>query len=59
MPREAEAYASRLYRVLHELDGEGLDFIGVEAVPAGSRWDGVRDRIRRAAQKSEATDRMI
>jgi L-threonylcarbamoyladenylate synthase len=59
MPSEAEAYAAQLYEVLHQLDNEGLDFIGVETLPSGCGWDGVRDRIRRASERSEAADRMI
>ena len=43
------AYARELYRTLHELDREGLDFIAVEPLPDGDGWAGVRDRLRRAA----------
>lgn len=43
------AYARDLYRTLHELDSEGLDFIAVEPLPEGDAWAGVRDRLRRAA----------
>jgi L-threonylcarbamoyladenylate synthase len=59
MPSDPDAYAARLYEVLHELDAEDLDFIALEALPTAAGWDGVRDRIRRAAHKREATDRMI
>jgi L-threonylcarbamoyladenylate synthase len=59
MPADPDGYAAQLYQVLHELDARDLDFIALEALPIGAEWDGVRDRIRRAAQKREATDRMI
>lgn len=49
MPRDPLQYASRIYDVLHELDHEGLDWIAVEPPPPTSEWDGVRDRLTRAA----------
>jgi L-threonylcarbamoyladenylate synthase len=49
MPREPNAYAERLYRVLHELDGQGLDWIAVELPPDTPEWAGIRDRLQRAA----------
>jgi L-threonylcarbamoyladenylate synthase len=49
MPAEAAAYASRLYDVLHTLDGEGLEWIAVERPPEGPEWAGVRDRLERAS----------
>jgi L-threonylcarbamoyladenylate synthase len=49
MPREAAAYASRIYDVLHSLDERGLEWIAVERPPAGAEWDGIRDRLQRAA----------
>lgn len=48
-PRPAE-YASRLYDALHDLDEAGCDVIAVERVPASGDWDGVRDRLERAAR---------
>jgi len=47
MPVDAAEYASRLYRVLHELDGEGLDWIAVEPLPDGESWAALRDRLTR------------
>jgi len=35
--------------VLRELDAEGAQLIWVEEPPADPEWDGVRDRLRRAA----------
>ncbi len=48
MPAEASAYASNLYRVLHELDAGGLAWIAIEPLPDGDEWAAVRDRLRRA-----------
>jgi L-threonylcarbamoyladenylate synthase len=53
-PRDAEAYAHRLYAALRELDAAGCDLIVVEAPPTGGAWDGVNDRLRRAAFGSGA-----
>jgi L-threonylcarbamoyladenylate synthase len=49
MPADAAAYASRLYDVLHTLDGEGLEWIAVERPPELPEWAGVRDRLERAS----------
>jgi L-threonylcarbamoyladenylate synthase len=35
--------------VLRELDALGVTEIWVEQVPTGAAWDGVRDRLQRAA----------
>ncbi|MFN9745931.1 MAG: L-threonylcarbamoyladenylate synthase [Betaproteobacteria bacterium] len=49
MAAEADAAAHELFAVLHELDAAGAKAIWVEAPPADPAWDGVRDRLRRAA----------
>ena len=49
MPRDAAAYAQRLYGALRELDGAGCEVILVEAPPADVAWAAVRDRLARAA----------
>jgi L-threonylcarbamoyladenylate synthase len=49
MPRTAPAAARRLFATLRQLDDAGVDAIWVEAVPDGLAWDGVRDRLQRAA----------
>jgi L-threonylcarbamoyladenylate synthase len=49
MPRDAGAYAERLYGLLHELDAGGYDWIAVEMPPDTPEWAGVRDRLTRAA----------
>ena len=49
MPRSAPAAARSLFATLRRLDDAGVDAIWVEAVPDGIAWDGVRDRLQRAA----------
>jgi L-threonylcarbamoyladenylate synthase len=49
MPARPEAAAHELFSVLRELDADGVRLIWVEEPPESSDWDGVRDRLRRAA----------
>ena len=49
MPQDAAAAAHELFAVLRALDALGVDQIWVETPPAGVAWDGVRDRLQRAA----------
>lgn len=49
MPGEATQAARELFAVLRELDATGVKLIWVETPPAGADWDGVRDRLQRAA----------
>jgi L-threonylcarbamoyladenylate synthase len=49
MPSNARAVAFELFAVLRELDALGVGLIWVEQPPPGSDWDGVRDRLQRAA----------
>jgi L-threonylcarbamoyladenylate synthase len=49
MPRSAPAAARSLFANLRRLDDAGVDTIWVEVVPDGIVWDGVRDRLQRAA----------
>jgi len=49
MPAQPDTYAAQLYRRLHELDREGLDWIAVELPPEGRDWAAIRDRLTRAA----------
>lgn len=49
MPSSPDAYGAQLYRILHELDQEGLSWIAVEEPPVGPEWIAIRDRLRRAA----------
>ncbi len=48
-PREAAAYAHELYASLRRLDAMGCAAILVEAPPEAAEWQGVRDRLKRAA----------
>lgn len=50
MPAEPEAYARELYAALHALDAAGCDMVLVEQVPDSPEWDGIRDRLERAAE---------
>jgi L-threonylcarbamoyladenylate synthase len=49
MPIHPEQAAHELFSVLRELDAEGAQLIWVEEPPATPEWDGVRDRLQRAA----------
>lgn len=49
MPAQAAACAQELFAVLRELDATGVKLIWVETPPEGTDWDGVRDRLQRAA----------
>lgn len=49
MPSDPQAYAAQLYRTLHELDGDGLDWIAVEFPSETAEWEAIRDRLTRAA----------
>ena len=49
MPLDATRSAQELFAVLRELDATGVRLIWVETPPADAAWDGVRDRLVRAA----------
>jgi len=49
MPDAPRAAAYELFAVLRELDALGVALIWVEHPPASADWDGVRDRLQRAA----------
>ncbi len=49
MPGDAATAAHDLFADLRELDATGVDLIWVEVPPADAAWDGVRDRLTRAA----------
>ncbi|MBH2017569.1 MAG: threonylcarbamoyl-AMP synthase [Burkholderiales bacterium] len=49
MPGDAATAAHDLFADLREMDATGVDQIWVEAPPDGPEWDGVRDRLSRAA----------
>ena len=49
MPSDAAAAAHELFAVLRAFDDEGVDTVWVEQPPPDASWDGVRDRLQRAA----------
>jgi len=49
MPLQATQVAYELFAVLREFDAQGVAQIWVETLPAATDWDGVRDRLTRAA----------
>ncbi|NML13656.1 L-threonylcarbamoyladenylate synthase [Azohydromonas caseinilytica] len=49
MPDDARAAAFELFAVLREFDALGAALIWVEQPPPAAEWDGVRDRLQRAA----------
>lgn len=50
MPGDPAAYARALYSAFHRVDASGVSLILVERPPREPRWDGVRDRLERAAR---------
>jgi len=51
MPTDAVDAARELFAVLREFDDQGAALIWVEAPPAAAEWEGVRDRLARAAAR--------
>ena len=49
MPDDARETARQLFAVLREFDAQGVGLIWVEAPPDEPAWEGVRDRLQRAA----------
>ncbi len=49
MPEDPAGYARMLYAILHDLDAQGLDWIGLDLPADEDAWQGVRDRLLRAA----------
>ena len=49
MPDDAAATAQQLFAVLRDFDAQGVKLIWIEPPPPASEWDGVRDRLGRAA----------
>jgi L-threonylcarbamoyladenylate synthase len=49
---DAQTYAHDLYAILRSLERSGCALIVVEAPPEAAEWDGVRDRLTRAAAGS-------
>lgn len=49
MPDDASATAQQLFAALREFDAQGVQLIWIETPPNTPEWDGVRDRLQRAA----------
>jgi len=49
MPDAAAAAAQQLFAVLRDFDAQGVSLIWVETPPGTPDWEGVRDRLARAA----------
>ncbi len=49
MPDDASAAAQQLFAVLRGFDAQGVKLIWIENPPVDAEWDGVRDRLMRAA----------
>jgi L-threonylcarbamoyladenylate synthase len=49
MPADAAACAQELFAVLRGFDDAGVKLIWIETPPPAPEWDGVRDRLQRAA----------
>ena len=52
-PATPDAYAQALYGLLRKLDKQGFQRLVFEPVPDSHEWDGVRDRLGRAAAAFE------
>lgn len=49
MPDNAEATAQQLFAVLRGFDDQGVRLVWIEMPPESPDWEGVRDRLQRAA----------
>jgi L-threonylcarbamoyladenylate synthase len=49
MPEDAAAAAQQLFSMLREFDTAGVRLLWIETPPATPPWEGVRDRLQRAA----------
>lgn len=49
MPKEATECAHQLFAQLRDFDAQGVAYIWIEPPPLTPEWDGVRDRLMRAA----------
>ena len=54
MPSDAFGYAHEMYAALRKMDATGADVILIETPPQDDRWQGINDRLRRAAFGSSA-----
>ena len=51
MPDDPKAVAQELFTVLREFDDRGMKLIWVERPPDTAPWEGVNDRLSRAASR--------
>lgn len=49
MPQDAAAAAQQLFATLRGFDDAGVKLIWIETPPDSPDWEGVRDRLQRAA----------
>ncbi len=56
MPCDAASAAQQLFAVLRYFDAQGVSQIWVETVPKTTEWDGVRDRLQRAACTTDSPE---
>ena len=52
LPADPEGYAYGLYAALRAMDAVGADLILIESPPLDHAWQGINDRLRRAAHDS-------
>ncbi|MDP3841784.1 MAG: L-threonylcarbamoyladenylate synthase [Oxalobacteraceae bacterium] len=52
LPADPEGYAYGLYAALRAMDAIGADLILIESPPTDPAWQGINDRLRRAAHDS-------
>ena len=52
LPADPEGYAYGLYAALRAMDAIGADLILIESPPLDHAWQGINDRLRRAAHDS-------
>jgi L-threonylcarbamoyladenylate synthase len=51
LPAEPAGYAKGLYAALHDLDARDYNVVYVVRPPADAAWEGIHDRLRRAAHR--------
>lgn len=49
IPHDVEAFARAIYAELHQADDSGARLIVIEKLPEGPAWQGIADRLTRAA----------
>ena len=54
--RQVRVYAHNLYAHLRAMDTAGCDLILIESPPQAAEWEGINDRLRRAAHGAPETE---